>query len=87
MEDQTLYWEIEDYSGQVITLMAEGQKIYSQKLTKKQVETATGKKLKVCPANENPHLIVGARVEENGRKFLDQRTSLRGTTQRCYLIN
>lgn len=87
MKTEKLYWEIEDYSGSTITLLKEGQKIYSQKLTKKQVEKATGTKLKVCPANENPHLIVGARVEENGRIFLDRRTSLRGTTQRCYLIN
>ena len=87
MKNQKLYWEIEDFTGQVVTLMQEGQKIYSQKLTKKQVEQATGKKISVCPANQNPHLIVGARVEENGRKFLDCRTSLRGTTQRYYLIN
>ena len=42
MQSQNLYWEIEDYSGQVITLMKEGEKIYSQKLTKKQVEQKTG---------------------------------------------
>lgn len=87
MQSQNLYWEIEDYSGQVITLMKEGKKIYSQKLTKKQVEQKIGKKLSVCPTNQNPHIIIGARVEENGTKFLDGRTFLRGTTQRCYLIN
>lgn len=87
MQSQNLYWEIEDYSNQVTTLLKEGEKIYSQKLTKHQVEQKIGKKLTVCPANENPHLIVGARVEENGTKYLDNRKSLRGTTQRCYLIN
>lgn len=85
--NQTFYWEVEDYSGQVISLMEEGRKIYSQKLTKKQVENITGKSLIVCPANENPQIIVGAKVEENGTKFLDCRKSLRGNTKRYYLIN
>lgn len=84
--NEKLYWEIEDYSNQVTTLLKEGEKIYSQKLTKKQVEQKIGKKLSVCPANQNPHFIVGARVLSNGNKFLDNRKSLRGNTQRCYLL-
>lgn len=87
MQSQTFYWEIEDYYNQVTTLLKEGEKIYSKKLTKQQVEQKIGKKLSVCPTNQNPHLIVVARVEENGTKFLDTRKSLRGNTQRCYLIN
>lgn len=86
-KNQTFYWEVENYSGEVISLMEEGKKIYSQKLTKKQVENITGKNLIVCPANRNPEIIVNAKVEEGSNKFLDCRKSLRGKPVRYYLIN
>ncbi len=35
---QKLYWQIEQFSGSMINLMDEDKKIYSEKLTKKQVE-------------------------------------------------
>lgn len=85
--NETFCWEIEDYSNQLISILKEGVKIYSKKLTKQQVEQKIGKKLSVCPAYKNPHIIVGARVINNGTKFIDNRKSLRGTTQRYYLIN
>jgi hypothetical protein len=87
MKNQTLYWEVENYSGSTINLFEEGEKIFSEKLTIKQVEKHIGKKLKVCPANQHPQFIVGARVEENGTKFIDARKSLRGTTQKYYILN
>lgn len=86
MENQLLYWEIENYTGSSFNLMQEGEKIFSQKLTMKDAEKHLGKKLKVCPANENPHFIIGARVEENSRKMIDGRTRLRGTTQKYYIL-
>lgn len=86
MQNQIFYWEVENYTGSTITLLKEGEKIFSQKISIKDVEKKVGKKLKVCPAWQNPDFIVGARVEQNGTKFLDVRTSLRGTTQKCYIL-
>jgi hypothetical protein len=86
MENQILYWEIENYTSSSFSLMQEGEKIFSTKLTIKEVEKHIGKKLKVCPAHENPHFIIGARVEENSRKMIDRRARLRGTTQKYYIL-
>ena len=83
---KTNYWEIEDFTGTCFSLFREGEKIYSDKLTLKDVEVKTGKKLRVAKSWENPAFIVSARVEEDGRKYIDARTSLRGTTIRYYML-
>ena len=82
---EKLYFEIENYSGTSFCLLNEGQKIESEKITIKDVEKAIGKKLTVCPQNENPHLIVIAKVEKNGQTFYDNRKN-RGSMRKCYLI-
>ena len=86
MENQILYWEIEDYTGSNFKLMEDGDKIYSQKLTIKDAEKKIGKKLKVCPKDIDPDFIIGARVMQNERVLYDARTGLRGNTQRCFLL-
>jgi hypothetical protein len=83
---KTNYWEIEDFSGTSFSLFGEGEKIYSDKLTLKDVEEKIGKKLRVAKSWENPAIIVSARLEENGRKYIDARTSIRGTTIRYYMF-
>ena len=83
--EDILYWEISDFTGNKFSLMAEGAKIYGQKLTIKDIEKYTGKKAKVCPTTLNPHYIVQAKVVSNGVTYLDNRTGLRGTTYRCYI--
>ena len=83
---ETLYWEIDDFTANSFKLFSEGRKIYSQKLSLKDVENKVGKKLRVCPKDENPHFIVSAKVEESGRKFLDMRRGLRGNVYRCYIL-
>ena len=84
---RNLYWNIENFTGNNFLLMEESKdKIYTEKLSIKDVEKHFGKKVKVCPANENPHLIINAMVIENGIKFLDRRKSIRGNTYRCFLF-
>ena len=82
---ENLYFEIEDYSSMSFNFFKEGKKIELQKITIKDVEKAIDKKLIVCPQNRNPDLIVVAKVEENGRIFLDTR-KFRGSARKCYLI-
>ena len=85
---EQLYWNIENFSGSTFSLMQESKdKIFTEKLSIKDVEKHFGKKVKVCPAHRNPDLIINAMVEENGTKFLDRRKSLRGNTYRCFLFN
>jgi len=86
MEEEILYWEISDFTGNNFSLWADGDKIYSQKITIRDVEKQVGKKIKVCPKDENPNYIVLAKVIHNGDSYLDNRTRLRGTTYRCYII-
>jgi|GEM_PF-3827009 len=82
MENQTLFWEIEDFSTSTsFKLMEQGKIIETTKLTKADVEKVVGHKLIVCPATANPHFIVGARVKENERTLIDGRTRLRGRTK------
>jgi hypothetical protein len=45
---EKMYWQIEKFLGSVINLMDEDQKIYSEKLTKKQLENLLGLKLRVA---------------------------------------
>ncbi len=45
---ETEYWEISDYRKTQINLFEEGEKIYSSKLTKKQVEEKLGFNLNVA---------------------------------------
>ena len=40
---ETLYWEIDDFTANSFKLFSEGQKIYSQKLSLKDVENKVGK--------------------------------------------
>ena len=87
METEQLFWEIENYTGDSFKLMQEGDKIFSSKLSIKDVEKHIGTKLKVCPANQNPHFIIGARVAKNNVKLIDTRTRLRGTTQKYYILS
>ena len=86
METQKLFWEIEDFTANEFKLFSEGKKIYSQKLTIKQVEEKIGRKIKVCPAYENPDFIVGAFAEEDGKLYTDGRKSLRGALRRYYVL-
>lgn len=84
---EKLYWKIEKFSGSVINLMAEDQKIYSEKLTKKQVENLLGFKLRIARSYENPDVIASAMVLVGSNKMIDRRRGLRGTTTRCYMID
>ena len=57
------------HKQRVIKLMEEGQRLYSEKLTIKQVEQATGFKLRVAGAKENPEIIC-AYVDVDGENIL-----------------
>jgi hypothetical protein len=84
---EKLYWQIEQFSGSMINLMDEDQKIYSEKLTKKQLENLLGLKLRVARKEENPDVIASAMVLVASNKMIDTRRSIRGTTTRCYMID
>ena len=84
---EKLYWKIEKFSGSIINLMDEDQKIYSEKLTKKQVENLLGLKLRVARSYENPDVIASAMVLVGSNRMIDIRRSIRGTTTRCYMID
>jgi hypothetical protein len=83
--NETMYWEIEFYTSPVINLMQEGPKIFSEKLTKKQVEEFIGKKLRVARSWENPQIIATAWVDIGSYHYVDQRKK-RGKTTRYYMI-
>jgi len=83
---EKMYWQIEKFLGSVINLIDEDQKIYSEKLTKKQVENFLGLKLRVARSYENPDVIASAMVIVGSNRMIDRRRSLRGTTTRCYMI-
>ena len=84
-ESEILYWEVEDYTNSTIRLLQEGGRITSEKLTKSQVEQFCGKKLNRASPDENPHIIVSAKVQVGQTKYLDYR-SFRGKSFRCYMI-
>lgn len=84
---QKLYWQIEQFSGSMINLMDEDKKIYSEKLTKKQVENFLGLKLRVARSYENPDVIASAIVIVGSNRMIDTRRSIRGATTRCYMID
>ena len=84
---EKLYWQIEKFSGSMINLMDEDQKIYSEKLTKKQVENFLCLKLRVARSYENPDVIASAIVVVGSNRMIDIRRSIRGTTTRCYMID
>lgn len=71
----------------MINLMDEDQKIYSEKLTKKQVENFLCLKLRVARSYENPDVIASAIVVVGSNRMIDTRRSIRGTTTRCYMID
>ncbi len=81
-----MYWQIEKYFGSVINLMDEDQKIYSEKLTKKQVENLLGLKLRVARKEENPDVIASAMVLVDSTKMIDTRKQKRGTLTKCYMV-
>ena len=82
---ETMYWQIEKYLGSVINLMAEDPRIYSEKLTKKQVEDFLGVKLRVARSYENPEIIASAMVLVDSTKMIDTRKQ-RGTVTKCYMV-
>jgi hypothetical protein len=84
---EKLYWKIEKFSGSMINLMDEDKKIYSEKLTKKQLENLLGLKLRVARSYENPDVIASAMMLVGSNRMIDKRRSLRGTTTRCYIID
>lgn len=84
---EKLYWQIEQFSGSVINLMDEDKKIYSEKLTKKQVENFLGLKLRIARSYENPDIIASAMMLVGSNRMIDRRRSLRGTITRCYMID
>jgi hypothetical protein len=84
---EKLYWKIEQFYVSMINLMDEDKKIYSEKLTKKQVENLLGLKLRVARSYENPDVIVSAMMFVGSNRMIDRRRSLRGTTTRCYMID
>ncbi len=84
---EKLYWQIEQFSGSMINLMDEDKKIYSEKLTKKQVENLLGLKLRVARSYENPDVIASAIAIIGSNRMIDTRRSIRGTTTRCYMID
>ena len=83
---ETMYWQIEKYFGSVINLMDEDPRIYSDKLTKKQVEDFLGLKLRVARSYENPEIIASAMVLVDSTKKKDTRKQKRGTMTKCYMI-
>ena len=84
---ETMYWQIEKYFGSVINLMAEDPRIYSEKLTKKQVEDFLGVKLRVARSYENPEIIASAMVLVGSNKMIDTRKQKRGTVTKCYVVD
>ena len=84
---EKVYWKIEKFSGLMINLMDEDKKIYSEKLTKKQVENFLGLKLRVARSYENPDVIASAMMLVGPNRMIDIRRSIRGTTTRCYMID
>lgn len=84
---EKVYWQIYQFSGSMINLMDEDKKIYSEKLTKKQVENFLGLKLRVAKSYENPDVIASAMVIAGSNRMIDIRRSLRGTITRCYMID
>jgi hypothetical protein len=84
---EKLYWKIEKFSGSMINLMDEDQKIYSEKLTKKQLENFLCLKLRIARSYENPDVIASAMMLVGSNRMIDKRRSLRGTTTRCYIID
>jgi len=83
---ETMYWQIEKYFGSVINLMAEDPRIYSEKLTKKQVEDLLGVKLRVARSYENPEIIASAMVLVDSNRMIDTRKQKRGTLTKCYMV-
>ncbi len=81
-----LYWEIDDFRSGCFSLLAEGEKIYKQRLTKADVEKKTGLKLRRAATDDNPDLIVSAHAEVDGEQYLDRRKSLRGQARHFYMI-
>ena len=81
-----MYWQIEKYFGSVINLMAEDPRIYSEKLTKKQVEDLLGVKLRVARSYENPEIIASAMVLVDSNRMIDTRKQKRGTLTKCYMV-
>ncbi len=84
---EKVYWKIEKFSGLMINLMDEDKKIYSEKLTKKQVENFLGLKLRIARSYENPDVIASAMMLVGSNRMIDIRRSIRGTTTRCYMID
>lgn len=80
-----MYWQIEKYFGSVIHLMDEDPRIYSEKLTKKQVEDFLELKLRVARTYENPEVIASAMVLVDSTKMIDTRKQ-RGTVTKCYMV-
>lgn len=81
-----MYWQIEKYFGSVINLMSEDPRIYSEKLTKKQVEDFLGVKLRVARSYENPEIIASAMVLVDSNRMIDTRKQKRGTLTKCYMV-
>ena len=84
---EKLYWKIEQFYGSMINLMDEDKKIYSEKLTKKQLENFLCLKLRIARSYENPDVIASAMMLVGSNRMIDKRRSLRGTTTRCYIID
>lgn len=86
-ESEQMYWDVSLYTTNTISLLKDDQKrIYSEKLDKKQVEQFLGRALKVCPAIENPEVIVSAYViDKHGNKLIDQRKR-RGRNVRYFIF-
>ena len=82
---ETMYWQIETFFGSVINLMDEDPRIYSERLTKKQVEDFLGVKLRVARSYENPEIIASAMVLIGSNKMIDTRKQ-RGTLTKCYMV-
>jgi hypothetical protein len=83
---ETMYWQIETFFGSVINLMDEDPRIYSERLTKKQVEDFLGLKLRVARSYENPEIIASAMVLVDSTKMIDTRKQKRGTLTKCYMV-
>ena len=84
---EKMYWQIEKFLGSVINLIDEDQKIYSEKLTKKQVENFLCLKLRVARSYENPDVIASAIVVVGSNRMIDTRRSIRGIITKCYMID
>jgi hypothetical protein len=80
---EIFYWELNPYGS--FSLFKEGERIYGQKITIRDVEKHLGKDLKVRTAGENGDYTIEAKVIHDGEIKRDYRKK-RGRNYRVYQL-